>query len=1334
MSPRRAMSNGRCVVDARRIAAAAGTVASFVVAVGVGLMVAPAEGGAFSWSSAAGSNWSVGTNWSPVGAPQAAGDSVLIDAAGSPYTITLDVNPTLDAFTMNSADATLFMDGRTMTVSGASTITSGTVQLRSSAWAGAGTLSNAGTLIVEGGSSINNLSNTGTMTVRGVSGLNTGLTVNSPFSNSGTMNFTSTVFASANLAVGGTGVFTNSAAGTVNVFAGAGGQRSFNAVLANAGALNVSGDLSLDRASGLHTISGAVTIDAGRTLTVNGNSQKFTLTGGTLAVDGELAVNGATFRLAGGAISGAGTVRITGGRLEMGGGGSGTVVTRGNGTMSGSIVSGQTVVVRGESGLNTSINTDGAFSNVGTLTFTSTVSATANMTVGGSGTMSNFGTLNILSGAGGQRQYDWNLSNQAAGKVEIDADAVFSGPSRSHTTAGQFHIASGRSLTISGNSQTFSLTNGTMDVDGLFDVVSATFFFNGGTLTGDGTARVTNGRVSLGNGGAGTIVTRGTGSMVGNIKANQSVLVRGESGYNTSITADDSFSNAGTLTFGSTVFAASNMAINKGGTLTNNGTVGVLSGAGGQRQYNWNLANSGTGTVSIDAAAVFDGTNRAHSNSGQFSVAGGASLTINGNNQTFTQQGGTLNVDGLFDAASSTLVLNGGSITGSGTTRVTSGRLSLGTKATAGTVVQRGTGTLAGSISAGLSVLVRGESGFNTTITADDSFTNAGSLTFTSTVFAASNMTVNGGGTLTNTGTLSFISGSGGSRQYNWNLANAGSGTVGVSTDAVFVGAGRAHSNAGAFNVSSGASLTISGGPQTFSQNAGTMTVDGLFDVVASTFEFNGGTITGTGTTRVTNGRLALGTLPGGSGTVVHRGTGTMVGDIRSGTTVLVRGESGLNTTIAADDSFGNAGTLLFSSTVFATSNMTVGGSRTLTNTGTVDFQSGAGGQRQYDWNLTNDAAGTVSVNSDVAFVGTGRTHSSAGIFQVSDGRSLTVNGGGQTFTLGGGSLNVGSGGVFDVVGSTLAFNGGAIGGAGTVRVTNGRLDHGAAGTGTVVHRGTGTMGGDVPAGHRVVVRGESGLNTSITADNSFVNAGTIDLTSTVFATGNLTVGGGRVLTNTGTFNILNGAGGQRAVSAVLRNSGLVDSSTTASIGSNGAQHTNAGNLRVTSGTLTITGDSFTNQAGGLVSGNGRLDVTALQAAGLRNDGSVQPGLSVGSLTIAGRLTSGDTGELGIEIAGLGSGQFDVLTVTGPVTLAGRVAVSLLPGYLPTIGDTFRVFNYASRTGSFAQVVTVLGNPGVTFDAQYNGSFMNLVVTAVPAPGGVASLLLLGAVAARRKR
>ena len=87
---------------------------------------------------------------------------------------------------------------------------------------------------------------------------------------------------------------------------------------------------------------------------------------------------------------------------------------------------------------------------------------------------------------------------------------------------------------------------------------------------------------------------------------------------------------------------------------------------------------------------------------------------------------------------------------------------------------------------------------------------------------------------------------------------------------------------------------------------------------------------------------------------------------------------------------------------------------------------------------------------------------------------------------------------------------------------------------------------------------------------------------------------------------------------------------------------------------------------GGTLSGSGTIigDVD-------NNAGVVGPGSSPGTLTIDGDFTQGAAGELLIEIAGLG--DFDVLSITGSALLGGELAVDLIGGYVPLVGESFDV-------------------------------------------------------------
>ncbi len=148
---------------------------------------------AFTWSGA-GNVWSAPGNWTPEGVPKMAGDSATITTGGS-NGISLDIDPTLDSFTMNSAAKSLSITGHTITVNGPSTVDAGLIQLSNGAWAGTGTLSlnqNA-VLSATGSSSIMKLDTLkGRLTVTGTKADGAALTIgNLVFTNGGTVTLNS---------------------------------------------------------------------------------------------------------------------------------------------------------------------------------------------------------------------------------------------------------------------------------------------------------------------------------------------------------------------------------------------------------------------------------------------------------------------------------------------------------------------------------------------------------------------------------------------------------------------------------------------------------------------------------------------------------------------------------------------------------------------------------------------------------------------------------------------------------------------------------------------------------------------------------------------------------------------------------------------------------------------------------------------------------------------------------------------------------------------------------------------------------------------------------------
>lgn len=105
--------------------------------------------------------------------------------------------------------------------------------------------------------------------------------------------------------------------------------------------------------------------------------------------------------------------------------------------------------------------------------------------------------------------------------------------------------------------------------------------------------------------------------------------------------------------------------------------------------------------------------------------------------------------------------------------------------------------------------------------------------------------------------------------------------------------------------------------------------------------------------------------------------------------------------------------------------------------------------------------------------------------------------------------------------------------------------------------------------------------------------------------------------------------------------------------------------------------------SGGLLSGNGTIN------GHLYNAGLVSPGASPGTIYVTGDYAQGSTGALRIEVGGLGSGQYDLLAVTGRAQLDGGVQIVRLNDFNLKRGDRV-VFLTAGQgvTGEFATVTS----------------------------------------------
>lgn len=157
-----------------------------------------------------------------------------------------------------------------------------------------------------------------------------------------------------------------------------------------------------------------------------------------------------------------------------------------------------------------------------------------------------------------------------------------------------------------------------------------------------------------------------------------------------------------------------------------------------------------------------------------------------------------------------------------------------------------------------------------------------------------------------------------------------------------------------------------------------------------------------------------------------------------------------------------------------------------------------------------------------------------------------------------------------------------------------------------------------------------------------------------------------------------------------------------------------SGGFNQTAGSTALLGGDLAGSTltfgGGVLSGNGNITGAVQVTAG-----EVRPGGSPGRIVITGSYTQGASAMLRVDLGGTGAGTtYDVLEVSGSVSLAGTLKVVLIGGFVPSVGDAFRVLTYGSRSGTLTLDVPPFG-PGRTLDARYNPTDLTLQTVSIDA-------------------
>ncbi len=151
-------------------------------------------------------------------------------------------------------------------------------------------------------------------------------------------------------------------------------------------------------------------------------------------------------------------------------------------------------------------------------------------------------------------------------------------------------------------------------------------------------------------------------------------------------------------------------------------------------------------------------------------------------------------------------------------------------------------------------------------------------------------------------------------------------------------------------------------------------------------------------------------------------------------------------------------------------------------------------------------------------------------------------------------------------------------------------------------------------------------------------------------------------------------------------------------------------------GALTIQpGHTFTcnteiyAETGSLFQNDGQLNGGGRIRGSLTNRGVLSPGNTVGTLNITSDYSASGTAVHVLEISSLSS--FDNLLIAGSASINGALNVSFSGGYVPVLGNTFRLLSFASGNGTFSSASLPALPVGMYWKINYNPTDVTLEIT-----------------------
>ena len=516
-------------------------------------------------------------------------------------------------------------------------------------------------------------------------------------------------------------------------------------------------------------------------------------------------------------------------------------------------------------------------------------------------------------------------------------------------------------------------------------------------------------------------------------------------------------------------------------TLTNKGTIDVEAGAGGERRLRGTVTNEGTVNVANNTALLFDSGVFTNAAGGKVAGAGSGHLEVSA---TFVEGAGTTSGSAPVVSEDDATV----EYTGAGASRI----------------VAEGYYTyLKGASSPGQTFAIEGGCGAGqyAAVTTTGNFTNGGTIAMSSSgCEAEAYLQAEGATTLTNKGTIDVEAGAGGERRLRGTVTNEG--TVNVANNTALL------LDSGVFTNAAGGSVAGVG--------------SGHLEVSATFVEDGGTTSGGAPVVSGTDGTVEY-TGAGASRIVAHGYDTHLRGDLSAGQTFAIEAECNFSYAyVIAEGNVSNGGTIAMTSSGCAHEDeLRVESESTLTNTGTISVEAGAGGQR--------DLEGGEVLNT--------------GAVQIADAVALGMYSGSFKNGSGGSVVGTGSGHLSLPGGKFVEGAGTTSGSAPVVSEDNATVEYAGPGASRIVAHGYDTrLRGQLSAGQTFVIEAECNFPyVYVITEGNVTNGGTIAMTSSGCAhEDELRVESESTLTNTGTISVEAGAGGERelSTSGTLLNSG----------------------------------------------------------------------------------------------------------------------------------------------------------------------------------------------------